>query len=133
MFWAFEGCNTGVCLLFFFCFSFFPFNSLADSKLFDASQYEFFGQHAVEGVELGGLENDKDDIPVFGSVDDEYQLFEREEVYIFPLWSCNELVSVLCFHSILSCIIFLMVLELFIKKINGQKEEEQTLPCATRS
>lgn len=55
-----------------------PEASSSDGALFDASQYEFFGQHAVEEVELGGLENE-DNIPVFGSVDDEYQLFEREE------------------------------------------------------
>lgn len=66
----------------------FLFNSFADNALFDASQYEFFGQHAMEEVELGGLENDEDDIQLFGSVDDEYQLFEREEVTIYPLWSC---------------------------------------------
>ncbi|CBI34052.3 unnamed protein product, partial [Vitis vinifera] len=55
-----------------------PEASSSDGALFDASQYEFFGQHAVEEVELGGLENEEN-IPVFGSVDDEYQLFEREE------------------------------------------------------
>ncbi|CAN0890628.1 Protein PAT1 homolog 1 [Linum grandiflorum] len=43
--------------------------------LFDASQYEFFGQHAAaQGLELGGLEEDGN--PVFGSVGDEYRLFD---------------------------------------------------------
>ncbi|KAL6347377.1 hypothetical protein AAG906_018471 [Vitis piasezkii] len=73
-----DGTIGCVDLTSFFGVSFFPFNSFADGALFDASQYEFFGQHAVEEVELGGLENE-DNIPVFGSVDDEYQLFEREE------------------------------------------------------
>lgn len=59
----------------------------------------------MEEVELGGLENDEGDIPVFGSVDDEYQLFEREEVNIFPLWSYNELISDFWF-LILCCIIY---------------------------
>lgn len=53
--------------------------------LFDASQYEFFGQHALEEVELGGLE--EDDNPVFGPTDDEYRLFERDEV-IFGFLVC---------------------------------------------
>lgn len=88
-----DGTIGCVDLTSFFGVSFFPFNSFADGALFDASQYEFFGQHAVEEVELGGLENE-DNIPVFGSVDDEYQLFEREEVNIFPLRSCNELILV---------------------------------------
>ncbi|CAL5328494.1 unnamed protein product [Camellia sinensis] len=46
------------------------------NALFNASQYAFFGQEAVEEVELGGLE---DDIPVIGYGDDEYHLFDKEE------------------------------------------------------
>ncbi|CAL1352249.1 unnamed protein product [Linum trigynum] len=51
--------------------------------MFDASQYEFFGQHAGNGVELGGLEEDEN--PVFGSVGDEYRLFDRDEVRCYLL------------------------------------------------
>ncbi|CAL1385845.1 unnamed protein product [Linum trigynum] len=50
--------------------------SSSSGGMFDASQYEFFGQHAGDGVELGGLE---DQNPVFGSVGDEYRLFDRDE------------------------------------------------------
>lgn len=53
----------------------------ADSAaLFDASQYAFFCQDAVEEVELGGLEEDIDGIPVVGYANDEYHLFEKDEV-----------------------------------------------------
>ncbi|KAG7542855.1 hypothetical protein ISN45_Aa07g028000 [Arabidopsis thaliana x Arabidopsis arenosa] len=46
------------------------------SALFDASQYEFFGQ-SLEEVELGGLD---DDVTVRGHVDDEeYHLFDKRE------------------------------------------------------
>ncbi|KAL6347305.1 hypothetical protein AAG906_013741 [Vitis piasezkii] len=69
-----------------------PEASSSDGALFDASQYEFFGQHAVEEVELGGLENE-DNIPVFGSVDDEYQLFERESVGLSSLSDIDDLAS----------------------------------------
>ncbi|CAA7045364.1 unnamed protein product [Microthlaspi erraticum] len=47
-----------------------------NSTLFDASQYEFFGQ-SLEEVELGGLD---DDAAVLGQADDdEYHLFDRRE------------------------------------------------------
>ncbi|XP_038725928.1 protein PAT1 homolog 1-like isoform X2 [Tripterygium wilfordii] len=47
--------------------------------LFDASQYAFFGQDAVEEVDLGGLDDDGDD-PVFGSINnDDYHLFDKDE------------------------------------------------------
>ncbi|KAL9286880.1 hypothetical protein AtEden1_Chr4g0290461 [Arabidopsis thaliana] len=47
-----------------------------NSALFDASQYEFFGQ-SLEEVELGGLD---DDGTVRGHVDDEeYHLFDKRE------------------------------------------------------
>ncbi|KAF5749032.1 hypothetical protein HS088_TW04G00993 [Tripterygium wilfordii] len=49
---------------------------------FDATQYAFFGQDAVEEVDLGGLDDDGDD-PVFGSVnDDDYYLFDKDEVRV---------------------------------------------------
>ncbi|XP_038699965.1 protein PAT1 homolog 1-like isoform X2 [Tripterygium wilfordii] len=47
--------------------------------LFDATQYAFFGQDAMEEVDLGGLDDDGDD-PVFGSVnDDDFSLFDKDE------------------------------------------------------
>ncbi|KAL6965437.1 hypothetical protein U1Q18_036488 [Sarracenia purpurea var. burkii] len=49
-----------------------------ENALFDASQYVFFGQKAME-VELGGLEDEEDDIPVVGNGGDEYHLFDKEE------------------------------------------------------
>ncbi|XP_022727727.1 protein PAT1 homolog 1-like isoform X2 [Durio zibethinus] len=49
----------------------------SDNALFDASQYEFFGQNAVDEVVLGSLEDGE----VFASVeDDEYHMFDRGEV-----------------------------------------------------
>lgn len=57
--------------------------------LFDASQYAFFGQDLVEEMELGGLEDGEEDFPVFGPADDEYHLFDREEV-------CEQLFHLLC-------------------------------------
>ncbi|KAG8478008.1 hypothetical protein CXB51_027811 [Gossypium anomalum] len=57
--------------------------SSSDNALFDASQYEFFGQNAMEEVELGGLEDDEQDAPVFASPeDDEYHFLIRESYYI---------------------------------------------------
>ncbi|XWS47456.1 hypothetical protein CRYUN_Cryun14cG0153500 [Craigia yunnanensis] len=51
------------------------------NALFDASQYDFFGQNAMEEVVLGGLEDGEEDAPVFASAeDDEYHLFDRGEV-----------------------------------------------------
>lgn len=52
----------------------------AGNSLFDATQYEFFSQKAVEEVELGGLEDDKDDLSLAPVHTDEYQLFDRDEV-----------------------------------------------------
>lgn len=48
-----------------------------EDTVFDASQYAFFGNNVLEEVELGGLEDEEDNIPVvpFG---DEY-LLDREE------------------------------------------------------
>lgn len=56
---------------------------LAGSALFDASQYEFFGQNVVEDLELGGLEDDEAATPVFGTNDEEYHLFDRGDVRFF--------------------------------------------------
>ncbi|KAG5559642.1 hypothetical protein RHGRI_009239 [Rhododendron griersonianum] len=49
-----------------------------ENALFDASQYSFFGQDAMEEVELGGMEDEENEIPVTGYGDDEYRLFDRE-------------------------------------------------------
>ncbi|KAK4833937.1 hypothetical protein QYF36_013683 [Acer negundo] len=54
-------------------------NNSSGNELFNASRYEFFGQNVVEEVELGGLEDNKADAAVFGSVDDEYHLFDKGE------------------------------------------------------
>ena len=36
------------------------------SSVFDASHYAFFGNHVVEEVELGGLEDEEEDFPLAG-------------------------------------------------------------------
>ncbi|KAL4310062.1 hypothetical protein GQ457_01G002910 [Hibiscus cannabinus] len=46
--------------------------------LFDASQYAFFGKDVLEEVELGGLDDDEEDLPAVGFNDEEF-LFDREE------------------------------------------------------
>ncbi|KAL9679714.1 hypothetical protein QQ045_017580 [Rhodiola kirilowii] len=53
-------------------------SSSSGNALFDASQYEFFGQESVEEVELGGLD-ELNDLPRIGFSNDEYQLFEKDE------------------------------------------------------
>nr|BAF00849.1 hypothetical protein [Arabidopsis thaliana] len=50
-----------------------------NSTLFDASQYEFFGQN-LDDMELGGLDDDGVIAPVLGHADDdEYHLFDKGE------------------------------------------------------
>ncbi|KAF5771625.1 hypothetical protein HanRHA438_Chr13g0578861 [Helianthus annuus] len=49
----------------------------SDDKLFDASQYAFFGRHA-DKAEFGCLEEDDYSLPA-GIADDEYHLFDRDE------------------------------------------------------
>lgn len=73
--------NWDVCVL----TTSYLFNCFAgNNALFDASQYAFFGQDTVEEVELGGLADEEDnDIPAVGFGDDEYHLFDREEVIFF--------------------------------------------------
>nr|AMP82900.1 membrane protein YCF1 [Catalpa bungei] len=46
--------------------------------IFDASQYEFFGGDVLEEVELGGLEDEEDDLAPAGFEEEEFQL-EKEE------------------------------------------------------
>ncbi|KAI3816396.1 hypothetical protein L1987_16090 [Smallanthus sonchifolius] len=53
-------------------------DSFSDDRLFDASQYAFFGWPAMDKVDFGCLEED-DDNPATGIADDEYHLFDREE------------------------------------------------------
>ncbi|MBA0821428.1 hypothetical protein Goarm_018288 [Gossypium armourianum] len=67
----------------------------SDNALFDASQYEFFGQNAVAEVDLGGLEDGEEDSPVFASTeDDEYHLFDRgEHVGLGSLSDMDDLAS----------------------------------------
>ncbi|XP_076917935.1 protein PAT1 homolog 1-like [Bidens hawaiensis] len=50
-----------------------------DDRLFDASQYAFFGQPAIDMADFGCLEEDGGDNPTTGIADDEYHLFDREE------------------------------------------------------
>ena len=51
--------------------------------MFDASQYAFFGNDAVEEVELGGLEDEEEDeieyVPA-GGVGDDVEQLDRDEV-----------------------------------------------------
>lgn len=49
--------------------------------MFNATQYAFFGNDAVEEVELGGLEDEEDDFPPVGLDDEGYPL-DREEVIL---------------------------------------------------
>ncbi|KAJ4976709.1 hypothetical protein NE237_001815 [Protea cynaroides] len=51
----------------------------SENALFDASQYAFFGKDVVGEVELGGLEDEDDDVPFGGIGDEEYHLSDREE------------------------------------------------------
>ncbi|KAE8722303.1 lysine-specific histone demethylase 1-like protein 1 [Hibiscus syriacus] len=54
--------------------------SSSGNAVFDASQYEFFGQNDPEEVELGGLEDDEEDAPVFASTEDDEYHFDKGEV-----------------------------------------------------
>lgn len=53
----------------------------AGDAVFDASQYEFFGGDVVEEVELGGLEDDEDDLAPGGFEEEEFQS-DKEEVAV---------------------------------------------------
>jgi len=54
----------------------------AGHAVFDASQYAFFGNDVVEEVELGGLEDEEEDIPAVGA-DEDYQLDQQEVCCFF--------------------------------------------------
>lgn len=62
-------------------------------SVFDASQYAFFGKDVVEEVELGGLEDEEQDLPVAGFDEEEF-LLDREEV---PFFSSGYLLIYLSF------------------------------------
>ncbi|KAL1112985.1 hypothetical protein V6Z11_D02G161200 [Gossypium hirsutum] len=47
--------------------------------VFDASQYAFFGNGVLEEVELGGLDDEDEDLPTAG-LDEEEFLFDQEEI-----------------------------------------------------
>ncbi|XP_074275617.1 protein PAT1 homolog 2-like [Silene latifolia] len=57
--------------------SFHPQHSI-DNSFFDASQYAFFGKHVAEEVELGGLEDEEDNLSSAGLPSDEYHLFDKD-------------------------------------------------------
>lgn len=50
-----------------------------DTK-FDASQYAFFGNNAVEEVELGGLDDDDGNTAFVEHGDEEYPLYGRDNM-----------------------------------------------------
>lgn len=50
-----------------------------EDAVFDASQYAFFGKDLVEDVELGGLEDDEEELPAAEFEEEEF-LFDRQEV-----------------------------------------------------
>lgn len=53
----------------------------AGDAVFDASQYAFFGNDNVEEVELGGLEDEDEDLPAVGFDDGEYRLDPDEVTF----------------------------------------------------
>lgn len=57
----------------------------AGNAVFDASQYAFFGKDVLEEVELGGLEDEEDELPPAEYDDEEEIFFGREEVTYFSL------------------------------------------------
>ncbi|GAB2222817.1 hypothetical protein Drorol1_Dr00016945 [Drosera rotundifolia] len=50
----------------------------SEGAVFDASQYAFFGNDTVEEVELGGLEDEEEDIPAAAFDEEDYQFQENE-------------------------------------------------------
>lgn len=79
-FWLCSYYKSGV---FFFPLEFCD----AEDTVFDASQYAFFGKDVVEEVELGGLEDEEDNLPA-PAYDEEEFLFDKEEVYCFSGLLC---------------------------------------------
>lgn len=72
-----------VSFIYFFCYGNFGKSGIgicyAGDAVFDASQYAFFGKDVVEEVELGGLEDEEDNIAA-SAFDEEEFLFDKEEV-----------------------------------------------------
>ncbi|KAL8267209.1 hypothetical protein R6Q59_004553 [Mikania micrantha] len=52
-----------------------------NDKLFDASQYAFFGQDSLDKADYSCLEVEEEDKPLIKPGDDEYRLFDRDEVF----------------------------------------------------
>lgn len=75
--------SAGICFCFFFKWHLIV---CAGSAMFDASQYAFFGKDIMDGMELGGLEDEAEVVPSFGGGFggdeelNEYHLFEKDEV-----------------------------------------------------
>lgn len=65
----------------------------AGGAVFDASQYEFFGGNdAVEEVELGGLEDEEDDVAPAGFEEEEF-IFDGEQVASSILSAYNHVIT----------------------------------------
>uniref|UniRef100_A0A7N0RHP7 Uncharacterized protein n=1 Tax=Kalanchoe fedtschenkoi TaxID=63787 RepID=A0A7N0RHP7_KALFE len=67
----------------------------AGNALFDASQYAFFGNDAVDEVELGGLEEEDDDhnTAAIGFNDEEYLLDKKEVGFLQSVSDVDELAT----------------------------------------
>ncbi|KAL9227980.1 hypothetical protein vseg_003608 [Gypsophila vaccaria] len=63
----------------------------SDNSFFDASQYAFFGKNVLEEVELGGLEDEEDNLSLAGLPSDEYHLFDKDEGQDVNLMSLSEM------------------------------------------
>lgn len=62
----------------------FGFNCNAGDRLFDASQYAFFGKDTSDKPDFGCLEvGQEEDNSLNGFGDDEYHLFNTTQVYTF--------------------------------------------------
>lgn len=57
----------------------------AEGAVFDASQYAFFGKDLMEEVELGGLEDEEEDLRLVEFEEEEF-LFGRQEVTLSLLF-----------------------------------------------
>lgn len=62
------------------------FFSHAESELFDASQYAFFGKDVTEEVELGGLEDEDGYMRVHTAEFIEEDFFHNKKEVIFQFW-----------------------------------------------
>ncbi|KAL6538518.1 hypothetical protein OROGR_012506 [Orobanche gracilis] len=71
----------------------FGANPTGNNAVFDASQYEFFGGDVVDEVELGGLEDEEDDLAPAGFEEEEFQLDKEEEDVLGPLSDIDDISS----------------------------------------